>query len=144
MYALNALVMFTLICGMFLLTGSIADRWPTRRDVENWLDRYFDRAVLTIWADAAEEKRDFGPEADPAVLKRGERAERLYWLVERTLRRLRIAYPDPSYCESCGLVWSASDMTIHDGQFEVCPDCENESTRKRTLFWMLRDHAKRS
>jgi hypothetical protein len=144
MYALNVLTVFVMLSMTILVAGTIADKWPSRRAVETWLDGYFSRAVLTIWANAAEENRDFGPDADPATLKRGERAERLYWRVERTLRRLGIAYPNPSVCESCGLVWSASDMTIHEGQWEVCPDCENESTRQRTLFWLLRDHAKRS
>jgi hypothetical protein len=142
MTALNALTVFVMLCMVLLVAGTIADNWPSRDRVEAWLDRYHWR-MTRIWADAAEENRDFGPEAEPSILKRGARAWDLYWRIDRALRFVRIAYPHPSQCESCGRICDTSHMTIHDGQWEVCPTCENESTRTRTVFWIMRDLANR-
>jgi hypothetical protein len=120
---MNALIVLLLLCSVFVVIGVIADNWPSRQTVETWLDARFDR-VIDRWADYAEDVRDgLVDKCDPDAI-RSDRAVDRYWALDRLLRRLGIAHPDPSTCESCGRIWSASDMTLHADQYEVCPPCQ--------------------
>ena len=117
MYALNALTVFVMLCMAVLALGVIADNWPSRQRVEKWLEARFD-AALKVDSDAI-----------------------LTWhlRMDRFLRFVRIANPRPDVCEDCGTVWDASRMTIHNGQFSICPDCEEESAYRREMLRAARE-----